>query len=56
MARNNLPLVSRGDDHRGLLTQPRRPGVGRWLRQGVVAAVESSGIMPWVCYLLKELK
>jgi transposase len=33
-----------------------RCGLSRWLGQGVVAAVESSGITPWVCDLLKQLK
>lgn len=33
-----------------------RVGLNRWLGKGVVAALESSGITPWVCDLLKQLK
>jgi transposase len=31
-------------------------GVGRWARRGLKAAVEASGITPWICQLLKDLK
>jgi len=31
-------------------------GLGRWARRGLKAAVEASGITPWVCQLLKDLK
>jgi transposase len=30
-------------------------GLGRWARRGLKAAVEASGITPWICQLLKEL-
>src|ERR1700757_1506945 len=30
-------------------------GLGRWVRRGLKAAVEASGITPWVCQLLKDL-
>jgi len=31
-------------------------GVDKWARRGLTAAVESSGITPWVCELLKAMK
>src|ERR1700752_2502206 len=30
-------------------------GLGRWVRRGLKAAIEASGITPWVCQLLKDL-
>ena len=30
-------------------------GLGRWVDRGLKAAVEASGITPWVCQLLKDL-
>lgn len=33
-----------------------RAGLGKWARRGVTAAVESSGITPWVCELLRTLQ
>jgi transposase len=30
-------------------------GLGRWARKGLKAAVEASGITPWICQLLKDL-
>jgi transposase len=30
-------------------------GLGRWARRGLKAAVEASGITPWICQLVKEL-
>ncbi len=30
-------------------------GLGRWVRRGLKAAVEASGITPWICQLLKDL-
>jgi transposase len=32
-----------------------RAGLARWAQRGLVAAVESSGITPWVCELLKGM-
>src|SRR5215471_10941479 len=31
-------------------------GLGRWARRGLQAAVEASGITPWVCQLLKDIR
>jgi transposase len=30
-------------------------GLGRWARRGLKAAVEASGITPWICQLLRDL-
>jgi hypothetical protein len=30
-------------------------GLGRWAGRGLKAAVEASGITPWICQLLKGL-
>ena len=33
-----------------------RAGLEKWARRGLTAAVESSGITPWVCHLLKAMQ